>query len=196
MSAEAVVHVVDDDASFARALSRLLSAHGFTVRTFVSGAKLLAQVSRASRGCVIMDLNMPGQSGLELQNELAQRGVVLPVVFLTGGGDIPSSVRAMQHGAVDFLEKHAPKEQLIAAVERALQSDRKVGDLRQRFARLTERELEVLRHVVRGRMNKQIAADLGIHERTVKLHRTAVTTKLGVRSVAELTTLAHEARLG
>jgi FixJ family two-component response regulator len=196
MSAEAVIHVVDDDASFARALSRLLGVHGFTVRTFVSGAKLLAQVSRESRGCVIMDLNMPGQSGLELQNELAQRGVALPVVFLTGGGDIPSSVRAMQHGAVDFLEKQASQEQLIAAVERALQSDREVGDLRQRFARLTERELEVLRHVVRGRMNKQIAADLGIHERTVKLHRTAVTTKLGVRSVAELTTLAREAGLG
>ncbi|HYR35566.1 MAG TPA: response regulator, partial [Burkholderiales bacterium] len=191
MSHDPVVHVVDDDGSFARAVSRLLGAHGFAVRTFASGAELLAQVSRESRGCVVMDLTMPGLSGLELQKELAQRGVWLPVVFLTGQADIPSSVRAMQHGAVDFLEKHAPQEQLIAAVERALRSDRKQGELQQRFAQLTGRELEVLRHVVRGRMNKQIAADLGIHERTVKLHRTAVTTKLGVRSVAELTTLAR-----
>jgi FixJ family two-component response regulator len=196
MSGEAVVHVVDDDASFARSLSRLLGAGGVQVESFASGAQLLARVSRASRGCVVMDLNMPGLSGLELQKELAQRGLWLPVVFLTGQADIPSSVHAMQHGAVDFLEKHAPKEQLLAAVERALQSDRKQGELRQRFARLTERELEVLRQVVRGRMNKQIAADLGIHERTVKLHRTAVTTKLGVRSVAELTMLAREAGMG
>jgi len=196
MSHDPVVHVVDDDGSFARALSRLLGAHGFRAQAFGSGTELLARVSREARGCVVMDLNMPGLSGLDLQDQLAQRGVSLPVVFLTGQGDIPSSVRAMHHGAVDFLEKHAPQEQLIAAVERALRSDRKQGELQQRFAQLTGRELEVLRHVVRGRMNKQIAADLGIHERTVKLHRTAVTTKLGVRSVAELTTLAREAGMG
>jgi FixJ family two-component response regulator len=116
-------------------------------------------------------------------------------VFLTGAADIPSSVRAMRGGAVDFLEKRVPSEHLITAVERALTADGEQRALRARFVKLTERELEVLRHVVRGRMNKQIAADLGIHERTVKLHRTALTTKVGVRSVAELTRLAREAGL-
>ncbi|HET7362779.1 MAG TPA: response regulator [Burkholderiales bacterium] len=193
MSAEPLVRVVDDDGSFARSLARLLGARGFLVRTFSSGAELLAELSGEARGCVVMDLKMPGMNGLDLQSELAHRGLRLPVVFLTGAADIPSSVRAMRGGAVDFLEKRAPSEHLIAAVERALACERDQRNLRERFARLTERELEVLRHVVRGRMNKQIAADLGIHERTVKLHRTAVTAKVGVRSVAELTTLARDA---
>jgi len=195
MSREAVVHLVDDDASFARSLARLLGARGFPVESFASGDELLGCVSGDTRGCVLMDLNMPGRNGLDLQNELARRGVLLPVVFLTGAADIPSSVRAIQRGAVDFLEKRAPEERLIAAVARALEVDQASSELRQRFAKLTERELEVLREVMRGRMNKQIAADLGIHERTVKLHRTAITTKVGVRSVAELTILAREAGL-
>ena len=200
MSAESVVHVVDDDRSFARAVTRLLTAHGFRVRAFLSGAELLVEISHDTRGCVVMDLNMPQISGLELQETLAGKGVALPVVFLTGQGDIPSSVRAMRHGAVDVLEKNAPQDQLIAAVKRALDADQqsharraKQRELCERIARLSERELEVLRHVVRGRLNKQIAADLGIQERTVKLHRTSVTSKLGVRSVAELTSLARDA---
>lgn len=195
MSGEPLVRVVDDDSSFARALTRLLTAQGFHVRSFGSGAELLAEVSAESRGCVVIDLNMPGMNGLELQGELARRAANLPVIFLTGAADIPSSVQAMRGGAVDFLEKGAPGEHLIAAVERALALDRMQHALRERFAKLTDRELEVLRHVVRGRMNKQIAAELGIHERTVKLHRTAVTAKVGVRSVAELTTLARDAGL-
>jgi len=195
MRAEPLVRVVDDDSSFARALTRLLAARGFEVRSFGSGAQLLAEVSAGSRGCVVIDLNMPGMNGLELQAELARRAARLPVVFLTGAADIPSSVKAMRGGAVDFLEKGAPGEHLIAAVERALALDRMHHALRERFAKLSERELEVLRHVLRGRMNKQIAAELGIHERTVKLHRTAVTAKVGVRSVAELTTLARDAGL-
>ena len=192
---EPIVRVVDDDGSYARALSRLLIARGYQVTSYASGAELLAQLSSEPRGCVVMDLHMPGMDGLELQSELARRGVRLPVVFLTGAADIPSSVSAMRGGAVDFLEKRAPSEQLTAAVERALASDREQREVRERFAGLTERELEVLRHVLRGRMNKQIAADLGIHERTVKLHRTAVTSKVGVRSVAELATLARDAGL-
>ena len=192
---EPIVRVVDDDGSYARALSRLLIARGYQVTSYASGAELLAQLSSEPRGCVVMDLDMPGMDGLELQSELARRGVRLPVVFLTGAADIPSSVSAMRGGAVDFLEKRAPSEQLTAAVERALASDREQREVRERFAGLTERELEVLRHVLRGRMNKQIAADLGIHERTVKLHRTAVTSKVGVRSVAELATLARDAGL-
>jgi FixJ family two-component response regulator len=192
---EPIVRVVDDDGSYVRALSRLLIARGYQVTSYASGAELLAQLSSEPRGCVVMDLDMPGMDGLELQSELARRGVRLPVVFLTGAADIPSSVSAMRGGAVDFLEKRAPSEQLTAAVERALASDREQREVRERFAGLTERELEVLRHVLRGRMNKQIAADLGIHERTVKLHRTAVTSKVGVRSVAELATLARDAGL-
>lgn len=195
MMAPAIVHVADDDASFARALSRLLTAHGFAVRAFGSGSDLLAQVTPASRGCVVMDLNMPDLDGLEVQGRLAQSGVAMPIVFLTGRGDIPSSVRAMRQGAADFLEKQASETDLVAAVRRALEADAIGSALRARFAHLSERELEVLRHVVRGRMNKQIAADLGIHERTVKLHRSAITTKLGVRSAAELASLARDAGL-
>ena len=193
MSEAPIVHLVDDDASFARALARLLGASGFQVRSFSSGGELLAAVSPRSEGCVVADLAMPGIGGLELQEQLSRLGVPLPVVFLTGRGDIPSSVRAMRGGAVDFLEKHAPKEDLLAAVQRALASGRHAAELQRRFSALTERELQVLQHVVRGRMNKQIAADLGIHERTVKLHRTALTAKLGVRSAAELATLARDA---
>jgi FixJ family two-component response regulator len=202
MNAGRIVHVVDDDGSFGRALARMLGGHGYQVRAFSSAMQLLADVSAGTRGCVVTDLNMPQLGGLELQDRLAAKGVMLPVVFLTGRGDIPSSVRAMRHGAVDFLEKLAPAEKIIAAVARALDADdaayaarAKETALRQRFASLTERELEVLRHVVRGRMNKQIAADLEIHERTVKLHRSAITAKVGVRSAAELATLAGEAGL-
>jgi len=131
---------------------------------------------------------------------LASAGVALPFVFLTGHGDVPSAVTAMRHGAVDFLDKRAPQETVIGAVVRALERDATEREARtrqerlsRRFGVLTAREREVLRHVIHGRMNKQISADLGIHERTVKLHRTAITTKLGVRSVAELTTLARDA---
>jgi len=193
MSERPTVHVVDDDASFARALGRLLGAHGLHARTFGSGAEVLAQITLASRGCVVMDLDLPGFGGLEVQQRLSERRVALPIVFLTGRGDIPSSVRAMRQGAVDFLEKNAPQAQLLAAVSRALAADAARSSLYNRFANLTGRELEILRHVVRGRMNKQIAADLGIHERTVKLHRSAITAKLGVRSSAELASLARDA---
>ena len=195
MNHPATVHVVDDDASFGRALGRLLTAHGFAVRAFGSGGEFLAHVTPASRGCVVMDLNMPGLGGLEVQQRLAEQRISLPIVFLTGRGDIPTSVRAMRQGAVDFLEKHAAETELLAAVERALADDAARSGLHSRFANLTDREREILRHVVRGRMNKQIAADLGIHERTVKLHRSAITSKLGVRSAAELASLARDAGL-
>jgi FixJ family two-component response regulator len=191
----AIVYIVDDDPSFGRALGRLLSAHGLQARTFASGVEFLSHVTPASRGCVLTDLDMPGLGGLEVQQRLAESRIGLPVVFLTGRGDIPNSVRAMRQGAADFLEKRAPEADLLAAVRRALAADAAHSGLRSRFAHLTERELEVLRHVVRGRMNKQIAADLGIHERTVTLHRSAITTKLGVRSAAELTSLVREANL-
>ena len=151
---------------------------------------------------MLADVQMPGMNGLELQSALAQSRNPLPILFLTGHGDIPSSVRAMRDGAEDFLEKRAPKAQLLDAVKRALARDAREREararqreVRARFDALTTRELEVLGHVVRGRLNKQIAGDLGIHERTVKLHRTAITTKLRVQSVAELTRLTDEAGL-
>lgn len=196
------VHVVDDDASIRTATARMLRASGFAVRAFSSAAEFLAQREGDEAGCVVTDLEMPAMNGLDLQAALARTHNPLPILFLTGRGDIPTSVRAMREGAEDFLEKTAPKERLLAAVRRALDRDareRKTRDrqraLRLRFDALSEREREVLGHVVKGRLNKQIAGDLGIHERTVKLHRTAITTKLGVPSVAELTRLTQEARI-
>ncbi|MGO9831519.1 MAG: response regulator transcription factor [Myxococcaceae bacterium] len=194
-----LVYVVDDDASFLASVSRLLVAAGYSVRRFVRADEFLAQLSDAP-GCVVADLRMPGLSGLDLQDALTRAGSLLPVVFLTGEGDIPTTVQAMRQGAEDFLTKLAPKEKLLETIARALtrngnqRAERaRQRELRGRFAVLTERELEVLRHVVRGQLNKQIAADLGIHERTVKLHRTAITTKLNVHSVAELALLARDA---
>lgn len=198
-----VVHLVDDDAAFLTAIGRFLRASGFTIATCDSGTELLARVSAETRGCVVADLDMPGVGGLELQALLTGRGVAMPLVFLTGHGDIPSSVRAMRGGAVDFLEKLAPSQQLLAAVTRALERDAEThavrmrqDECRRRLAALTERERQVLTLVVQGKMNKQIAAVLGIHERTVKLHRTGITGKLGVHAVAQLAILANEARLG
>ena len=202
MNADRSVHLVDDDASYLRALARMLSAEGIGVRTHTSGAELLATVSPDSRGCVVADLSMPAMDGLALQAALRRSGVRLPVVFLTGHGNIPSTVSAMREGAIDFLEKQAPKEALVAAIQLALDRDqaesarREESDaLTRRFAALTRRELEVLREVVAGQMNKQIAARLGISERTIKMHRTSITHKLGVHSVAELVTLAREVGL-
>lgn len=190
------IHVVDDDESFLRAVARLIRASGHEVRTYASAADLLGGCEVGDRGCVISDLRMPGMNGLEMQEALARAGHLMPVIFLTGNGDIPSTVSAIQQGAVDYLEKCAPKEKLLAAVQRALAREsedhrerQKKNHLESRLAALSEREREVLGEVVQGKMNKEIAADLGIHERTVKLHRTAITTKLQVHSVAELTRL-------
>jgi two-component system response regulator FixJ len=196
-----VVHVVDDDTSFLVALARLLKAAGYTVRTYASAADFLAKLGDGT-GCVVTDLRMPGMDGLGLQQALARVANTLPVVFLSGEGDIPTTVRAMRQGAEDFLIKRAPKEAIFAAVDRAIARDarQRAEDahsqaLRSRFDALTSRELEILRHVVAGQTNKQIATDLGISERTVKFHRTAITTKLQVHSAAELTRLALAAGL-
>lgn len=194
-----VVYVVDDDASFLTAVSRLLRSAGYAVRTFSKAEEFLSELADTP-GCVIADLQMPGLSGLELQEALARTGRALPVIFLTGHGDIPTTVHAMRQGAEDFLTKRAPKDDLFEAVKRALDRDARQraerarrNELYARFDDLTPREREVLQRVVQGRLNKQIAAELNINERTVKLHRTAITTKLNVRSVAELTRLVQEA---
>ncbi len=191
-----IVRIVDDDVSFLRAVARMLRASGFVVKTFTSASEFLARPELDVPGCVLVDLQMPGLSGLDLQEALTKAEHKLPVIFLSGHGDIPTTVKVMRGGAEDFLTKLAPKEELIDAVKRALTRDAReraerarLESLRAPFAALTPRELEVLKHVVRGRLNKQIAYDLAIHERTVKLHRTAITTKLGVHSTAELTKL-------
>lgn len=191
-----IVRIVDDDASFLKAIARMLRASGFEVKTFASAVEFLAQPEPDLPGCVLVDLQMPGLSGLELQAVLTRAGLLLPVIFLSGHGDVPTTVHAMRGGAEDFLTKLAPKEDVIEAVKRAVARDAgeradraRQKELRAPFAALTPREEEVLQHVVQGKPNKQIAWDLGIHERTVKLHRTAITTKLGVQSTAELTRL-------
>ena len=200
-SATPVVRVVDDDSSHLAAIARLLKAAGYTVQSFTSATDLLAQMNDAP-GCVIADLRMPGMDGLELQQALIHGTNRLPVIFLTGEGDIPTTVEAMRHGAEDFLTKRGSKDALFAAVDRAIARDARqraevdrLHALRMRIDTLTSREMGILKQVVDGRLNKQIAADLGINERTVKFHRSAITTKLQVRSVAELTKLAQAARL-
>lgn len=194
------VFIVDDDVSFLRSISRFLKASGFQVAIHNSAAEFLTMLKPGTAGCVVSDLEMPGMDGMALQEQLQKAGSPLPILFLTGQGDIPITVQAMRRGAEDFLTKQAPKEAVIAAVKRALANNEqeraeraRLQALRDRFALLTERELEVLRHVIQGKLNKQIAGDLGIHERTVKLHRTHITTKLQVHSVAELTRLVQEA---
>jgi FixJ family two-component response regulator len=193
------VFIIDDDASFLRAISRLLRASGFQVVIHNSAAEFLAGLNPDMAGCVITDLLMPGMDGMALQEALRNAGSPLPIVFLTGHGDIPTTVQAMRRGAEDFLTKHATKEDVLAAVNRALNrnaqeraAEAHLRQLRALFAELTDRERQVLQQVVQGKLNKQIAAELGIHERTVKLHRTSITTKLKVHSVAELTRLVQE----
>lgn len=194
------VFVVDDDEAFLKAAGRLLKASGYDVQCYNSAMDFFAQLPPDATGCVVTDLRMPGMDGLELQSALARSDNPLPVVFLSGNGDIPSSVTAMRGGAEDFLTKTAPKKDLLSAIERALrrdveqrQSRLRKDELMTRFAQLTPRENEVLSHVLSGQMNKQIAADLGIDERSVKRHRTNMMRKLKINSVAELGQLAAEA---
>ena len=195
-----LVRIVDDDASFLTAVARFLRASGFEVKTYASAAEFLLQPEYDVPGCIIADLHMPGLSGMDLQEALAKEGHKLPIIFLSGQGDIPTSVQAIRRGAEDFLTKCAPKEELLNAVNRAINRDaheraerERLEALRARLATLTLREHEVLQHVVQGKLNKQIAFDLSIHERTVKYHRTSIMTKLNAFSSAELTKLWIEA---
>jgi len=194
-----IVYVVDDDPSVLRALSRLLTLTGHAVETFPSATDFLARHQPTNRGCVVADLRMPGPSGLDLQSALARSGNPLPVVFLTGHGDIPTSVHAMKAGAEDFLTKPPRKEDLLAAVARALtrdaaafEKDAHQRELHERFASLTPREREILTHVVAGKLNKEIAADLGAAESTIKAHRASIMEKLQAHSPAELGRITQE----
>jgi len=196
------IFLVDDDPSILRALTRLLRAGGHAVSAFRSPREFLAQHDPAVPGCVVLDLAMPGLNGLELQTALAASGCERPIIFVSGHGDVPSSVRAMKAGAVDFLTKPVSEEILLAAIRRAIDRDRLMRQARaeldaigERLNTLTPREREVLQHVVSGQLNKQIAADLGTALKTVKIHRGRMMEKMGVRSVAELVRQADRAGL-
>jgi FixJ family two-component response regulator len=187
------IFVVDDDAGVVRSLTRLLRSAGWNTEAFASADALLERAPIAGPGCVLLDVQMPGMNGLELQERMSEAGISLPVVFLTGKGDIPMSVHAMKHGAVDFLVKPVGEDVLFQALDQAIKRQAAEAAIRQnrdsimaRLARLSEREREVLEQVLQGRLNKQIAFDLGIAEKTVKAHRGRVMEKMEAGTVAEL----------
>ena len=203
MTDEAIVFVVDDDASMRHSTERLVRSLGFAIETFASAREFLDRARSEKPGCLVLDVHMPGFSGLDLQRELAQRGVEIPIIFLTGHGDIPMTVRAMKAGAVEFLTKPVKSRVLLdairAAIERARvshQARREAGALRERYERLTPREQEVLPLVVAGLLNKQIAGELAVSERTVKFHRAHIMKKMQAESLAELVRLAERLDLG
>lgn len=194
------VYVVDDDPGVLKAVSRLLRAEGLCVFAYNSANEFLAVCNGALRGCLVLDVAMPGLDGLELQRTLADNDCQLPIVFLTGHGDIPMTVRAMKFGAADFLSKPVDDTTLLAAIREAMARDaadehsrEEQADIRARLATLTPREREVLEHVVAGEMNKNIAAELGTVEKTIKVHRARVMAKMRVQSLAELVRLAERA---
>ena len=197
VSAPPTVHVVDDDDATARAMARLLETAGFLVKTYPSANNFLQAFAPGHPGCIILDVRMPGVSGLELQTAIAGRDDKLPIIFLTGHAEVPDSVRAIQRGAIDFLTKPVDAPVLLDAVSRALTRD--AADRQQRehyrerralYDRLTAREREVFAHLISGQLNKQVAADLHISERTIKLHRASIFQKLEVDSIAGLTRFA------
>jgi FixJ family two-component response regulator len=194
------VFLVDDDAGVLKALARLLRVKGYEVRSYSSPHEFLAHHDPDVPGCAVFDVAMPGLDGLGLQQALTAGGLARPIIFLTGKGDIPTSVRAMRAGAVDFLTKPVSDQSLLDAIARAEEQDirsrrdqAEMSLIQARIASLTPREREVLTHVVAGRMNKQIAADLGIVEKTIKVHRGRVMGKLGVRTIVDLVRIAERA---
>ncbi|PYK23233.1 MAG: DNA-binding response regulator [Verrucomicrobia bacterium] len=190
--------IVDDDEAVRKAVSRLLRSAGIAVAIFASPREFLAQYDPATPGCLVLDIAMPDFNGLQLQTTLGEKGSILPIIFLTGQGDVSKSVQAMKRGAFDFLSKPVKDKDLLTAVRAAIERDAvarreqaKLSEIRTRLDTLTPREEEVLEHVVSGKLNKQIAADLGITEATVKMHRARVMAKMKVQSVAELARLTE-----
>lgn len=199
---QGVIHVVDDDASVRTALARLLGAVGYEVRTHDSPASYLLEPQSDSASCLILDVRMPQVSGLEMQDALAKLRIPVPIIFLTGHGDIPMSVRAMKAGAVDFLAKPVPGHVLITAIDQAIargEEERAVRAHRREtkalYDRLTAREREVFAHLISGQLNKEVAFDLGTAERTVKAHRHSILGKLGAQSIADLCRIATELQI-
>jgi FixJ family two-component response regulator len=198
---ETTVHIVDDDTSFRTALGRLVETYGFCVSCYGSGEEFLARLPESETGCILLDLRMPGLSGPELQERLAQATPLLPIVFLTGQGTIAAGVKAMKAGAEDFLEKPVSSKILRDVIDHALAQNEKrragrdqIQALRAKVSNLTPRETQVFDLVVRGRRNKQVAFDLNTSERTIKAHRHSIMEKLGVTSFAEMVSIAE--RLG
>ncbi|MHB8078305.1 MAG: response regulator transcription factor [Candidatus Krumholzibacteriia bacterium] len=196
-----LVYIVDDDASLRTALRRLLRSVGIEAEAFASAPEFLAHTRADRPGCVVLDVRMPRMSGLELQQAFAEAGIELPIIFVTGHGDVEMSVRAMKAGAVDFLQKPFHDQDLLDAIQRAIDGDRRrrtrqaeEAAIRRRYDTLTPREQEVLAHIVTGALNKQVAGTLGTSEKTIKVHRARIFTKMQAESLAELVRLA--ARLG
>lgn len=202
MSERRLVHIVDDEDAIRRSASFMLRTAGFDTRTYQSGVEFLKEAKHADPGCVLLDVRMPGMDGLEVQRELNDRGIVVPVIVLTGHGDISIAVQAMKAGAVDFLEKPFEKAQLMVALEagfakleRREEAATTTHEAEIRIAALTAREQEVLQGLARGYPNKTIAYDLGISPRTVEVHRANLMTKLEVRSLSEALRIAFAAGL-
>ena len=198
-----VVHLVDDDEAIRRSASFMLRTSGFVVKTYPSGVAFLEVAKEAAPGCILLDVRMPGMDGLEVQLVLKNRDILLPVVVMTGHGDISVAVQAMKAGAVDFIEKPFEKAVLLGAIEQALERLEQSGKrharadhAKARLAALTSREMDVLQGLVRGHPNKTIAYDLGISPRTVEIHRANLMTKLEVASLSEALRIAFAAGLG
>ena len=195
-----VVYLVDDDAAVRGALEALLGSVGVPARSFPSGEAFLAIANPDLRGCLLLDVRMPGMGGMELHAKLQERGVSMPVIFITGHGDVPMAVRALKSGAADFIEKPFNEQQLLDRVQASLEEDQKAHQARQAnataraaFALLTARETAVMELIAAGGHSKAIAADLGIKERTVDVHRFNIMRKVGVRTLAELLHRWHQA---
>jgi len=200
--ADAIVFVVDDDSSVREAIKSLIRLVGIRVETFGSAQEFLRSKRPEVPGCVVLDVELPGLSGLDLQRELAAHGIKLPIIFITGYGDIPMSVRAMKAGALEFLTKPFRDRDLLDAIQQALERDRaarrhsrEIAELREHFDALTSREREVMSLVVAGWLNKQIGFELGISEITVKIHRGRVMNKMGAQSLAELVRMTERLEL-
>ncbi len=199
---DAIVFVVDDDLSIREAIQSLVRLEGLRVETFATAQDFLRRKRPDLPGCVVLDVELPGLSGLDLQRELAAHGIKLPIIFITGYGDIPMSVRAMKAGATEFLTKPFRDQDLLDAIQQALERDRaarrhskEIAELRKRFDALTSREREVMNLVVGGWLNKQIGFELKISEITVKIHRGRVMGKMGAESLAELVRMTERLEL-
>ncbi len=202
MKVQPTAFIVDDDDSVRRALQRLARSVGLNVEMFSSAQEFLDSYDSSRPGCLVLDVRMPGLSGLDLQDELNVRGITIPIVFISGHGDVPMSVRAMKAGAVDFISKPFNDQALLDAIQHALAKDRRSRDehaerseILRRIERLTPREREVFALVVAGKLNKQIALQLGTSEKTVKVHRARVMDKMQAESLADLVLLAQAAGL-